>query len=398
MAKQQITAPIVINQSTARRFILAHQYLWPPRQLQGKEGVLEFIRHVNCIQYDPIKVAGTNPDLVLQARVHDYSPDMLDELRYTDRTLLDGWDKVASIYPVEDWPYFARQRNAMQTQGRQPQDAIDLIPYIIETIRERGALSSIDLKNEHRVDWYWGPTSVTRAALEYLYAVGKLGIHHRVGTRRYFDLIENLIPSELIEIPDPNKTLEIYHDWHVLRRVKSMGLAHPGAGEHWLGIRRAKSSERKSAVWRLIKRGELNPVLIEEIPNQTFYIQSEDIPKIENLKDQPEPQPRMAFIAPLDNLIWDRRSIEMVFEFKYIWEVYKPEKQRQYGYYVLPVLYGENFVGRVEPKFDQKTRTLQIKNWWWEPGFIPDQETLNERDKCIQAFGAYLGAEDIQVF
>jgi uncharacterized protein YcaQ len=101
---------LTITRRQARRFLLAHLRLLPPRKLRGEQGVLDFVRHVNCIQYDPINVVGQNTDLVLQSRVHGYKPAMLTALLYKERKLLDGVDKQMSIYPVEDWPYFAISR------------------------------------------------------------------------------------------------------------------------------------------------------------------------------------------------------------------------------------------------------------------------------------------------
>src|SRR4030067_2997801 len=101
---------VVIDKAHARRFLLGHLRLLPPRQLHGKQGVLDYIRHVNCIQYDPINVVGQNPHLVLQSRVHGYQPALLNALLYEDRQLVDGFDKMMSIYPVEDWTEFASYR------------------------------------------------------------------------------------------------------------------------------------------------------------------------------------------------------------------------------------------------------------------------------------------------
>jgi uncharacterized protein YcaQ len=94
----------------------------------------------------------------------------------------------------------------------------------------------------------------------------------------------------------------------------------------------------------------------------------------------------------LDNLLWDRKFIKALFGFDYRWEVYKPVAERQYGYYVLPILYGDRFVARFEPGFDKKSRKLTIKNWWWEPEVNPSETALIE---CFQAFKAYLHAQKI---
>ena len=130
---------ITISKSDARRFMLSHHGLYPPRQRLGKAGVLDYIHHVGCIQFDPINIVGRNPDLVLQSRVKDYRPHMLDELLYSDRNLLDGWDKMASIYAMEDWPNFTRRREWLREhihERRPPQEALaDTLEQVRQLLR-----------------------------------------------------------------------------------------------------------------------------------------------------------------------------------------------------------------------------------------------------------------------
>lgn len=106
---------------------------------------------------------------------------------------------------------------------------------------------------------------------------------------------------------------------------------------------------------------------------------------------------RASVLAPLDNLLWDRRLVQELFAFDYRWEVYKPVTERQYGYYVLPVLYGDRFVARFEPGRDKKSRALVIKNWWWEPGVRRTKKLHLELQRCFQRFARYLGVERIQI-
>ncbi|MBN1668879.1 MAG: winged helix DNA-binding domain-containing protein, partial [Anaerolineales bacterium] len=164
-----------ISKQTARRFLLLRQGLWPPRRLQGKTGVSEFIRNAGSIQFDPINIAGRNPDLVLQSRVADYRPEMLDELLYQDRELLDGWDKMASIYLADDWPHFAFRRQALLKNPDPRRPTQDVLEHVLAEIRQRGPLSSLDFEAAAQVDWYWGPTKAVRAALEHLYNQYHLG-------------------------------------------------------------------------------------------------------------------------------------------------------------------------------------------------------------------------------
>lgn len=175
-----------------------------------------------------------------------------------------------------------------------------------------------------------------------------------------------------------------------------MGLASPSAGEHWLGIRGVKSKERKAVLRRLVEQGKVTPVSVEGLENQTLFIHSSDIETLNVIKTKRAPKAQAAFIAPLDNLIWNRKLIKALFNFEYVWEVYKPKKIRQYGYYVLPVLYGDIFVARLDMAFDKKKKTLTITNWWWEEGVEADDAMLKAIRKCLLEFGKYLDAVQIE--
>ena len=388
--------PLIINKQTARRLVLAYQGLYPPRALKGKAGINEFMSKVRSIQFDPINVVGRNPDLVLQSRVRDFRPRILDELLYQDRLLIDNWDKMASLSLVEDWPYFARHRSRMEDIFSVPSRVVmDLAPTVLDQIRKDGPQCSLDFKHEEKTDWAWGPTRVSRATLEGLFKMGQLGVHHRVNNRRYFDLIENLLSPDLLKTPDPNQTLEEYQTWHVLRRIKALGLAHSNAGEQWGGMIGVKSPQRRQIIERALESGALLSTGIQELPGEVLYLQKENKPLLDKVqKDRPIQEG--AFIAPLDNLLWDRKTLARIFDFNYMWEVYKPKKKREYGYYVLPVLYGDRFIARFDPEFDKKTRVLTIKNWWWEEDSSSDQKMREALQRCMADFLVYLDAEGIK--
>jgi len=379
MSESAMRPVLTIRKAEARRFMLAYHHLWPPRQLSGKDGVLKFMRRVRCIQFDPVNIVGWNPDLVFQSRVKDYTAGMLDELLYTDRVLWDGFDKVQSIYLSEDWPAFEAQ------------------PLILEAIREKGPLSSIDLEQRLLIDGFWGfQIRVERAALENLYHMGAIGIHHRVGTRRYFDLIERLLPPQLYQTIDPNGSLDAYQRWHVLRRVAALGLASASSTEAWQGIYGLKGPERRSILAQLVESGDLLAVEIEELPSQIFYLRVQDACLIDAVAGTSPPEMQAALLAPLDNLLWDRALVRRIFDFDYVWEVYKPADKRLYGHYVLPILYGDRFIARCEPLFDRQANQLVLRRWWWEQDVTPDEGMLTALRACLTAFRDYLEVESIR--
>ncbi|OGO20356.1 MAG: hypothetical protein A2Z14_12360, partial [Chloroflexi bacterium RBG_16_48_8] len=366
---KQLSPVQTLSKAQARRFLLDHQFLSPPRRLEGRDGIMAFIQHVGCIQYDPINVVGRNPDLVLQSRIRKYRSEWLEGWLYEGRQLLDGWDKMRSIYHVEDWPYFSHHRAYMQRRYRDPSDAtMKAAPEILKSLREYGPRSSIDFVHAERLEWSWGQSSsIAKASLDVLYAMGEIGIHHKIGSRRVFDLIDRLVSPELLSLPDPNPTEEDYQDWHILRRVGGLGLAHAGSSEYWggmLGIH--GSQQRETILTRLVERGELLPLSIEGLDGRTFYVRTQDEEALERAKKESRAKPRAAIIGALDNLLWDRNLIRWIFEFDYMWEVYKPVAQRKYGYYVLPILFCDRIIGPSEPTLDLTPNELKIQNWLWE--------------------------------
>ncbi len=382
----------------ARRFLLAYQSLWPPHSLRGKAGVLDYIRRVNCIQYDPLNVVGANnPELVLQSRVRDFQPQMLTDLLYEDRALLDDFDKVMSIYPVEDYVYFERRRQAYREHlDKNRAQAQAIIPHIRKEIEARGPLSSIDLDFEGNVDWSWAPTRIGRAGLESMYFRGELIVHHKVHTRKYYDFAHRHLPTHIVNREEPHPNDADYHDWYMLRRLEGFGLIWLKGSDVWLGMTGMKSPERRSALQRLMDRGTVLEVDVDGV-SQPCYMRANDTALLDAVIEGGNMRPRAAILAPLDNMLWERRFIEELFGFYYIWEVYKPAVERQFGYYVLPILYGDRFVARFEPVLDKKSGVLTIKNWWWEEGVRPSKQMRTELQRCLRRFMRFLGAKELTV-
>ena len=388
---------VEITRWQARRFILTHQRLLPPRTISGKQDILDFFQRVGCIQYDPLNIVGNNPELVLQSRVRNFKSGILEEMLYTDRTLVDDWDKMMAIYPVTDRPHFHyRQIEAAKRDRRRNADhTLAVIPEIRKEIEERGPLSSLDFDHDRKVAWSWGPTRLAKVALDDMYYQGELVIHHKLNTRKFFDLASRHIAAEILNAPDPHKTHEEYQDWHLHRRLRSLGLAwgRPGL---WAGIYGTGSKERQAILERLVTCEEVIQVQIEDI-KYPFYISSMDVQVLQKINTRDEVPQYAAIIAPLDNLMWDRELINELFGFNYRWEVYKPVKEREYGYYVLPILCGERFIARFEPGRDQESGALVIKNWWWEKDVKTTPDIKNALKDCFNDFLDYLDTDKLKI-
>ncbi len=338
-------------------------------------------------------MVGRNADLVLQSRCINYKPEYLYDLLYNVRKLVDYWDKNMSILPVHDWPYFKRIRNNYKNHYEKQKDILDKAKKeIVKTISKKGEINSNALNSNKKVDWGWAPTNIIRAALESMFHSGELIISHKKGTRKYYSFPDKYISQEYLSAKDPNKKLSDYYKWYVLRRISSIGLLWNRAGDAWLGMQDFKSDIRNIAFNELLNDEKLLEVAIDNIKHK-FYMPAEYKYLLDNLVMFKE----ASIIAPLDNLIWDRKLIKELFNFDYKWEVYTPASKRKYGYYVLPVLYGNSFVARFEPVLDKKKKTLIIKNWWWESEIKTNDDMNNALIKCLNDFLKYTEMEKIKL-
>lgn len=380
--------PLQFTREQARRFLLLNHGLLGPHRYHGEKGALAFISKAGSIQFDPLDICGRNPDLVLQSRVLGYQKPMLYELLYEKRRLVDYFDKELCIFPVRDWPHFARVRERRGNWMREHEQVAGAKDAIIQEIGERGPLSSKDFNSKDRVHWFWGPSRLSRAALEHLYYAGELGVSKKKGAIKSYDLIDRVIGKELALAPDPHPDVASLQDFLVKRRVGSVGLLWNRASAAFLGIPDLKTPERKAAFERLEKEGAILPVKVDGL-RDTLYLKQEEEALANEAKKAGEMAPRLEFLAPLDNLLWDRKLVAALFDFDYTWEVYVPKDKRKYGYYVLPLLYGERLVGRIEPVFDKKARQLEVKNIWYEAGFVPDAAFKKALDERLFRFSSF---------
>lgn len=388
--------PIKLTNRQAREFILLKQGLLGEYKFIDEKGVCEYIKQAGCIQFDPIDVCGKNAELVLQSRVKGFSKDMLYKLLYKDRVLIDYFDKNMSIFSIDDWKYFTRLRASYLEYGRSMNEVNDVLEEIKSLIKEKGFASSKDINLNEKVDWAWNPTTLSRAALETMYFRGELIIHHKKGTIKQYSLAKDYIDNKILSASDPNINEEEYLEWRVLRRIGAVGMLWKKPSDALLGIGGLKADNRKSVFQRLIQKEKIVEILIENIPD-SFYCLLGDRSLIDRVIKNNEFKHRTEFIAPLDNMLWDRKLIKVIFDFDYKWEIYTPVAQRKYGHYVLPALSGDRFIGRIEIVKDKKLKEIIVKNFWFEEDIV-NRDTLYESIyDCLTRFSKFNECETIRL-
>ena len=389
---------LTVSQKQAGQFILLKQGLLGEYRFSGKDGAYRYVRQAGCIQFDPVDVCGRNAELTLQSRVKGFTRQMLDDLLYRDRLLVDYSDKELSIWPSEDWPYFAPYRERSRELGRSFPGIPELGEEALRYIRENGPVSSDSLPIEGKIFWHssmhwsghWHRESpAARSVLEQLYTDGVLLIHHKSGARKYYDLAEKYLPADLLSAPDPCPDESAYLAWRVRRRIGAVGLLWNRRSDAWLGIR-ITPEQREQAFARLEKEGAVLPLQVESL-RFPLYLLKEDLPLLESVSEGQEYKARLEFLAPLDPMLWDRQLIEALFGFRYSWEIYTPVSKRKYGYYVLPVLYGDRLIGRIEPKADRKSKTLTVLNFWPEPGVRQTKKLSGLVDSAVRRLARFNG-------
>ncbi len=383
---------LTITKSQAAQFILRKQGLLGDYRFSGKNGAFQYVRQAGCIQYDPVDVCGKNAELTLQSRVKGFRKQTLYDLLYKDRLLVDYSDKELSVWPSEDWPYFSPYRERSMAQGRQFPGIPELETRAIDYIRKNGPVSSDTLPIEGKIFWHssmhwsghWHEDSpAARSVLEQLYTDGVLLIHHKTGSRKFYDLADRYLPSGLLEAPNPCADGAAWIAWRVRRRIGAVGLLWNRRSDAWLGIG-MDTGQRDAAFDRLEKEGTIAAVRTEGI-SFPLYLLGEDLPLMEDiLAGRADTRPRLEFLAPLDPMMWDRKLIEAVWGYQYSWEIYTPAIKRKYGYYVLPMVYGDRFVGRIEPKADRKAKVLTVGNVWLEPGVRRTKKLSGLMDRAVR--------------
>lgn len=388
---------ISISKQQAKQFLVDYHYL-SKKSLKGKEGLLTFVNQAGCLQYDPLNVVGRNPDLVLQSRLKNYRSHLLHQALYEDRTLVDGWDKMMAIHLSEEFPHLTRIRQAhvIETEQvmayRKMTQALEVVEDVYKALEANGPLMSKDLDMGKKSSGRWGHSKLSSVALDYLFHQGRVGVYNKNNTQKSYDLIERLLPEHLHLTEDPFEDELTFKKWYVLRRIKSMGLLWEKNGGAWLGHFVQKKNDRLPIIHALEAEGRIVKVYVDGI-SDGFYVLKENLEQL--LATKVNPNKQMRFLAPLDNFMWDRDLIEVIFDFNYRWEVYVPEAKRQYGYYVLPVLYGNNLIARFEPDLYRGELTWSIKNWWWQDKVRYSKKLEKALQKAIKEFSHYLGADHL---
>lgn len=358
--------------------------------------MLKVLHRFGSVQFDPLAVAGLNHDLMLHARVAGYDPVWCEEL-YRRREIFEVTNKALSFVPVDEYPWFrlGYGRKGPDYHAQILAENSEVAEQVLGRIRAEGPLSArdFDLRHGAATDWFGMPENTVRAVLESLTVAGAIGLARREGRLRFYDCVERLLPADVLKREIPGRE-QLRHK--LLSRYRAHGLLGAGgAGGTFARIGPPRSTAeavgRDTLRKELVDSGALVPVEVDGVRGKRFVIGDE----VALLEAPPEPAASVAFIAPFDSLLWDTSLLATLFGFEYVWEAFFPPARRRWGWYVLPVCFGNRFVGRIEPKIDRQRNCVEVLDVWWEDEFEPGS-AAGFVEAMRDALLAYLRFADVE--
>jgi uncharacterized protein YcaQ len=395
-----------LTPALARRLAITRQHLAGPRApAAAADDILNVVRDLGCLQIDPIGVVARSPLLVLWSRLGAYDRAHLDALLWRDRKLFEYWAHCASIVLTEDYPIhralmrtYATGYSAWDRRVRAWVAQNDsLRRTILSALRREGPLLGRELGVENTrggpsIGWTSGRQSARM--LDYLFMTGKIMVAGRDGIQKIWDLSARVLPAWA-----PREKLSARE---IVRRaaqrsLRALGVATPRQIErHFL---RGRYANLAKVLLELEKEQRIERVQISadgQAWKGDWYMHADDVPLLEELSAGAW-EPRTTLLSPFDNLICDRQRTQVLFDFDYAIEIYTPKPKRKFGYYVLPILYGDQLVGRIDPVMERARGVLKINAVYAEHAAPATRPAVRAMADAVERLAEFLGASKIEL-
>jgi uncharacterized protein len=401
-----MTDRITTTLQNARRLTITKQHLSGklPRKPDA-DSILEVFRDIGCIQLDPISTVAPSHLIVLWSRLGNFDKSQLDKLLWRDKKIFEYWAHQASLVLMEDYPlYYSVMRDYPESfvwggvwkerVRRWWNEHSSLRSFVLRELEQKGPVPSRQFEDDSRVRAPrsgWGSQGNVSRMLFHLQLKGEVMVVGRQGNQKLWGLSEKFLPRWASK---KHLTADEVEHEAVQRAVRALGTASPSEIKYY--FLRGRYRNLKATVERLLEESKILHVKIDSglVGKGERYIHIEDVPLLNDLESD-NWQPRISLLSPFDNLICDRKRTRSLFNFDYSIEIYTPSHKRRYGYYVLPILYGDRLIGRIDPMMDRKSKKLLVKAVHAEPKAPRGAEVSKEIAKAIEDLSQFLGAEQV---
>ncbi len=394
-----------IDLLTARRFVLGRQGLWPGRRWRGTAGVSKAMHAVEYLQLDPLQIIARSHDITLHSRVLDYKPGLWEKPAYGQRKFFD-WGGWLAVRPMDELPYWRvimhRERDGKTRVAQMELDHAKAVVEMRQILRERGTVSNRDFEMASRVrtQSYRGRKD-SALALYYLWRIGDVMTHHREKFERVYALAENVAPKRLLVEADEDEADRFL----ISKEIAFSGITRLARNQESF-FRGVPFDHMAKLRTDMLDSGEIVEVQVEGW-KQMHCVLGKDVKALKDVAAGRVPKAwkpvgadtteEAVFLAPLDP-VSARGRAKLLFDFEYIWEVYKPQHLRKFGYYTLPILWGDKLVGRFDSKLDRTSNTFIIIGLWLEDKKLAKNANFAEALAAgFKSFVAFLGAGKLDV-
>ena len=380
------TSPHTISRTAARRLAIAHQGLHATAPFgKGKRGVYETISHLGYVQIDTISVAERAHNHILWSRVPNYQQKHLQDLQQRDRRVIEFWAHAAAFLPMKDYRYLIPTMDFFRNHHDPwPKSDQTTMRWVLDRIRNEGPLKSRDFEapnNQQKTGWWdWKPAKL---ALQRLFFSGDIMVSHREGFQRVYDIADRVVPSH---INTSSPSLDEYAEYLIHSTLRAHGIARLPEIHY---LRRGMGTQVRKTLTELQETGSVIPLRVKGVDG-TFFTTEENINKTLRIANT------VHMLSPFDNAVIQRARLYDLFDFNYQIEVYVPKPKRKYGYYCLPVLYGDQFYGRVDVKADRAKHVLELIHVVLEDKRLP-ADFIQQFAKGCAAFAQMNKCHAIQV-
>ncbi len=396
------SSSLTITAADARRLVLHAQALLDDPVAFAPatpRTVGRLVERLGFVQVDTISTVERAHHLILAPRMDGYQPPLLARALERDRRLLfEHWTHDASIIPLKwyrHWrPRFERYRSGTWHRRQLGDDADRIMAAVLERITAEGALTSRDFEHDgQRGTHFWWGWKPQKIALDYLWRCGVLHVAARRNFHKVYDLTQRVVPSHAA-LPHPGEAEHV--EWACRTALDRLGAASArDIVKFWHAL---SIDQVKRWLAQASTSGEVIPVLVESAdgssPPRPAFAPADITARIARL---PKPPVGMRLLCPFDPVLRDRARAKRLFNFDFRFEGFVPAAQRTHGYYVMAILEGDRFVGKVDPKFDRSTGTLKIGRLWWEPGVKVTRARRSAFEAGVERLATWIGAGDVEI-
>ena len=366
------------------------------------EGILSVVRDVAYVQWDPVSIVAPSHVLTLWNRVGDFRLSDLERLLWSQKKLFEHWTPQASIVLMEEYPLYASlmERYPSSLSGSWKSHEVQAKKFLtghaglhkkMLSELEKGPLlvSQFEDYRTKRAD-EWAPTSDVSHMLFHMLMLGEVMVVGHDGNQNVWGLTSQFLPSWAKRKALPEGEFE---SQAAQRAIRALGTATPPEINYYFV--RGRYRDLKGTVARLEADSMIRRVNVQGFRGrEARYVHEKDLPLLESLKTEGL-EPRVSLLPPFDNLVCSQARTKRVFDFGYVREQFLPEEKRRFGTYVLPILWGDRLIGRIDPRLDKQRGRLMINSVHAEMGAPSDREVSSKIAERIQDLAEFLGAREV---